>query len=150
MEKVTKTDTEWRSQLSDMAYRVTRKHSTERAGTCDNFPSQAGVFHCVCCGLELFDQDAKFESGTGWPSFYQPKTQSHIGTSVDRKFFVTRTEVHCEGCDAHLGHVFSDGPEPTGLRYCINGVALEFRPDDDRPTDVCWVMPPSNAAGGDI
>lgn len=129
MEKITKTDAEWRAQLSDMAYKVTRKHGTERAGTCDHFPKDAGVYSCVCCGLDLFTQETKFESGTGWPSFFRPMDADNVGESVDRKFFMTRTEVHCNRCDAHLGHVFPDGPEPTGLRYCINGVALTFTPE---------------------
>lgn len=126
MDKVVKTDAEWRAQLSDLAYKVTRKHGTERAGTHDSFPKRPGTFTCTCCGAELFDQGAKFESGTGWPSFFEPKDGDAVGTSVDRSWFMTRTEVHCARCDAHLGHVFPDGPDPTGLRYCINGVALEF------------------------
>ena len=125
-EKIVKSDAEWREQLSDLAYKVTRKHGTERAGTHEDFPEDAGTYTCVCCGAPLFDQDTKFDSGTGWPSFYQPLDQEAVGESVDRKFFMTRTEVHCNRCDAHLGHVFPDGPQPTGLRYCINGVALDF------------------------
>lgn len=130
MEKVEKSDAEWRAQLSDLAYRVTRKHGTERAHTHDSFPKEAGRFNCVCCGAPLFGQDAKFDSGTGWPSFWQPIDPARIGTSEDRKLFMRRTEVHCASCDAHLGHVFPDGPQPTGLRYCINGVALEFEADN--------------------
>ena len=129
MDKVIKSDAEWRAQLSPEAYRVTRKHGTERAGTHDNFPKQDGTFRCVCCGAPLFDQSHKFESGTGWPSFWQPVdgVQSEaVGEKQDRSFFMRRTEVHCNRCEAHLGHVFPDGPEPTGLRYCINGVALDF------------------------
>jgi peptide-methionine (R)-S-oxide reductase len=131
MEKVVRSDDEWRERLSDLAYKVTRKHGTERAFTHDDFPKAPGVFRCVCCGAEVFDQAHKFDSGTGWPSFWQPVdgVQSGIvGESVDRSWFMTRTEVHCNRCDAHLGHVFPDGPKPTGLRYCINGVALEFVP----------------------
>lgn len=131
MEKIVKSDAEWRAQLSDLAYKVTRKHGTERAFTNDNFPKGAGTYKCVCCGAELFDQDTKFDSGTGWPSFYQPIDEKMVGESVDRKFFMTRTEVHCNQCEAHLGHVFPDGPQPTGLRYCINGVALAYEPKDD-------------------
>lgn len=126
MEKITKTDAEWRAQLSDMAFRVTRKHATERAGTHEDFPKDPGTYNCVCCQTPLFDQSAKFESGTGWPSFYEPLDADMVGESVDRSFFMKRTEVHCNRCDAHLGHVFPDGPQPTGLRYCINGAALTF------------------------
>lgn len=131
MDKIVKTDAEWRAQLSDMAYRVTRKHGTERAGSCENFPKTPGTYTCVCCGAPLFEQSAKFESGTGWPSFYQPIDGEIVGETEDRSFFMRRTEVHCNRCDAHLGHVFPDGPQPTGLRYCINGVALEFAAEDD-------------------
>ena len=126
MDKIVKSDAEWRAELSDLAYKVTRKHGTERSGTHDNFPKDPGTFNCVCCGAPLFDQSAKFESGTGWPSFYQPISPEAVGESVDRKFFMKRTEVHCARCEAHLGHVFPDGPQPTGLRYCINGVAMTF------------------------
>lgn len=126
MDKIVKTDAQWREQLSDEAYRVARKHGTERAGTHDNFPKIAGRFHCVCCYAPLFDQAAKFESGTGWPSFFEPISADAVGETTDRKFFMKRTEIHCARCDAHLGHVFPDGPQPTGLRYCMNGVAMVF------------------------
>ncbi|SFR40979.1 peptide-methionine (R)-S-oxide reductase [Yoonia tamlensis] len=129
MGKIVKTDAEWRAQLSDEAYRVARKHGTERAGTHDNFPKGPGTFSCVCCDAPLFDQSAKFESGTGWPSFFQPISADAVGESVDRKFFMKRTEIHCARCDAHLGHVFPDGPQPTGLRYCMNGVTMVFEGD---------------------
>ena len=130
MAKITKTDAEWRAQLSDEAYKVTRKHATERAHSHDSFPKGAGQYSCVCCGAPLFDQDAKFDSGTGWPSFYQPADAEMVGESEDNSWFSRRTEVHCSQCEAHLGHVFPDGPQPTGLRYCINGVALEFKEKD--------------------
>ncbi len=127
--RIVKSDAEWRAQLSDLAYRVTRQHGTERAGTHDNFPKVAGRFRCICCDAPLFDQREKFESGTGWPSFWKPAEGAEVETREDRSFFMRRTEVHCAACEAHLGHVFPDGPPPTGLRYCINGVALRFVPD---------------------
>lgn len=130
MDKVVKSDAEWREKLSDLAFKVTRQHGTERAFTHDNFPKQAGIFRCVCCDAPLFDMQHKFDSGTGWPSFWQPLDGEMVGESEDRSWFMRRTEVHCNRCDAHLGHVFPDGPRPTGLRYCINGVALTFQPEE--------------------
>ena len=130
MDKIVKSDEEWRAQLSAEAFKITRKHGTERAGTHDDFPKEPGTFGCVCCDAPLFDQAHKFESGTGWPSFFQPLDAELVGESVDNSWFMRRTEVHCNRCDAHLGHVFPDGPQPTGLRYCINGVAMTFEAED--------------------
>ena len=130
MDKIVKSDEEWRGQLSAEAFKITRKHGTERAGTHDDFPKEPGTFRCVCCDAPLFDQAHKFESGTGWPSFFQPLDAELVGESVDNSWFMRRTEVHCNRCDAHLGHVFPDGPQPTGLRYCINGVAMTFEAED--------------------
>ncbi len=129
MDKIAKTDAEWRTQLSPLAYKVTRQHGTERAWTSPlNDEKRAGTFACVCCGLPLFDASTKFESGTGWPSFYAPKDEAAVALKEDRSFFMRRTEVLCARCDAHLGHVFPDGPRPTGLRFCMNGAALAFEP----------------------
>jgi peptide-methionine (R)-S-oxide reductase len=125
---VTKTDEEWRAQLTPEQYQVLRGHATERAGSCALLQEKrAGVFKCAGCGQRLFAADRKFESGTGWPSFFAP-LEGSIGTTEDRSLFMVRTEVHCSRCGGHLGHVFPDGPPPTGLRYCINGIALEFEP----------------------
>ncbi|WP_179380489.1 peptide-methionine (R)-S-oxide reductase MsrB [Jannaschia marina] len=129
MDKVVKSETEWKEELGAEAFKVLRKHGTERAGTHDDFPKDPGTFRCRGCDAPLFDQAHKFESGTGWPSFWQPVdgVQSDaVGESEDNSWFMKRTEVHCARCDGHLGHVFPDGPKPTGLRYCINGVALTF------------------------
>jgi peptide-methionine (R)-S-oxide reductase len=121
-------DAEWRKRLSPQAYDVLRKQGTERAGTSPlNHEKRQGTFACAGCGRPLFSSDTKFESGTGWPSFYAPLPGA-VETKTDRSFFMARTEVHCSRCEGHLGHVFKDGPRPTGLRYCMNGVALSFEP----------------------
>lgn len=127
-EKIEKDDAEWRRILSPEEYRVLRKHGTERAGTSPlNNEKRPGTFVCAGCSLPLFSSETKFDSGTGWPSFWKPLDRA-IETSTDRSFFMTRTEVHCRRCAGHLGHVFEDGPKPTGLRYCMNGVAMKFEP----------------------
>ena len=128
-EKVDLSDAQWRERLSPEAYQVLRKHGTERAGTSPlNAVKGPGTFVCAGCATPLFDAETKFESGTGWPSFYAPISEEAVGTKTDRSFFMTRTEVHCATCGGHLGHVFPDGPAPTGQRYCMNGVALDFMP----------------------
>ena len=126
---VIKSDEEWRRELSPEAYHVLRKHGTERAGTSPlNSEKRNGMFVCAGCGKPLFASDAKYESGTGWPSFYAPVAPNAVTEHSDRSFFMRRTEVRCADCDGHLGHVFPDGPQPTGMRYCMNGVALKFEP----------------------
>jgi peptide-methionine (R)-S-oxide reductase len=126
-EKTRKTDEEWQAQLSPEEYEVTRKAGTERAFTGRYWDSKAdGTYSCVCCGTQLFDSGTKFDSGTGWPSFTEPANLEHVELREDRSHFMRRTEVVCRNCDAHLGHVFNDGPGATGERYCINGCALDF------------------------
>jgi peptide-methionine (R)-S-oxide reductase len=126
--EVTKTEEEWKAILTPEQYHVLRKHGTERSHTSPLDKNYApGTYVCAGCGQALFTADTKFNSGTGWPSFFQP-IEGAIATTVDRSFFMTRTEVHCSRCGGHLGHVFNDGPQPTGLRYCMNGVSLKFEP----------------------
>jgi peptide-methionine (R)-S-oxide reductase len=129
METIRKSDAEWRAALSPEQFHVLRQHGTERPFTSPlNAEKRDGKFVCSGCGQELFASDAKFESGTGWPSFFQPIGADAVGETTDRSLFMVRTEVHCGRCGGHLGHVFPDGPRPTGLRYCMNGVSLKFEP----------------------
>ncbi len=129
--EVTKTEAEWRQELSPEAFKVLRQHGTERAGTSPlDKEYSKGTYYCAGCGQALFSAETKFNSGTGWPSFYAPLPDA-VETTVDRSFFMTRTEVHCDRCGGHLGHVFDDGPAPTGKRYCMNGVSLKFESAQD-------------------
>jgi len=131
MPKITKTDQEWREQLTKEQYNITRKHGTERAFTGPHQDEKrGGTFTCVCCGNDLFRTAAKFDSGTGWPSFFEPIGEDAVTEHKDRSFFMVRTEIRCADCDAHLGHVFPDGPQPTGQRYCMNGHAMNFEVDE--------------------
>jgi peptide-methionine (R)-S-oxide reductase len=132
VEKVVKSDSEWRTELTPEQYEVLREKGTERAFTGAYWDSKdEGTYRCAGCGAELFSSDTKFDSGTGWPSFYEPMGEGSVDTEDDRSFFMRRTEVHCSRCGGHLGHVFEDGPNPTGLRYCINSCSLELDPKSE-------------------
>ena len=133
---VTKDDAEWRNQLTPEQYHVTREAGTERAFSGPNWDAKTpGTYHCICCNEPLFTSDTKYDSGTGWPSFFQPISPETVAERADNSLFMKRTEVVCSNCGAHLGHVFPDGPPPTGQRYCMNGTAMRLEPTTPEPTD---------------
>ena len=130
---INKTDEEWKKELTPEEFNVLREHGTERAFTGEFYNShEKGMYLCAACGQELFSSDTKFDSGTGWPSYYAPANESCVAETIDNAYGMSRTEVHCSRCGGHLGHVFPDGPKPTGMRYCINSVSLDFKPAEDK------------------